>query len=84
MKDLAEINNELWKLANEAENYTPDNMRIAIQDMCNDLDETTKVVDNILDAAQEVCECLLLENMARPSFTFHKIEKLNEVLNVES
>ena len=39
MSRLKEINDELWKLANNAEQYTPDNMRIAIQDICNDLSE---------------------------------------------
>jgi len=56
MKDLSEINKELWTLANDADRYTPENIRIAIQDICNDLSETTNVVDKIVDASQAVVE----------------------------
>ncbi len=37
-------------------------------------------IDKLFNAIYEVCECLVLENMERPSFTFKRIEKLNDVL----
>ena len=80
MKELLEINKELWRLANDAERYTPENMRIAIQDICSDLRDTTEQYDDIVDAAQEIIEHRFC---SMPDTMHDRIQTLDEMLNKE-
>lgn len=41
-------------------------------------------LEKLLSAVDEVCECLVLENMEKPSFTFRKINNLNNIFNGEN
>lgn len=40
----------------------------------------TPQIAEILNAARDVTDCLMLENMKRPSFTFRRIETLDKLL----
>lgn len=42
--------------------------------------ELSDKYSKLLEAASLVCECIMLENMQRPSFTFRRIEKLHELI----
>ena len=38
-----------------------------------------EITGNVKNAIEEVIECLILENMRRPAFTFGRIERLKEL-----